>query len=402
MKILLIGGTGVISTSIMLYALQQGHEVIVLNRGNREKLIPENVTLLRCDIRDVDSLRRITANQHFDAVIDFLSYTPAQLQTTIAVFKEKTFQFVFISSLCAYDRRTLLQTYLSERQQPTGNPLWSYGENKYLCEKLLRSIPGLNYTIIRPYITYGDTRIPYGLTPPYGYHGTIISRIECGKPLPLWDDGKALTTMLHSDDFAVAAVKLLGNQKAFCEDFNLVGSDLLRWQEFLDILADALEIKINNISIPSAFIAEQLPEVRCILLGDRSLDIRVDNSKLKRAVPDFKQRISLTEGLIRTIQYYKSNHFAQGIDYRWDAQMDRLLASYLQKTSSHSSLLPVLHYIDYCKQNRQQDRTIYYYYRYCPQRLEKYTTLLGKRIMRTIGKTAPKYLSILRSKEKSR
>lgn len=165
MKILIIGGTGVLSTDILKRSLECGYNISVLNRGSHNSLIPKEVVIYKANIRNIDEVQAQIGNQKFDVIIDFLSFKVKDLENTFEFFKDKCTQYIFISSACAF-RRNAEDGILVENS-PKPNKNLPYSIDKYECENwLIHHAPKTNckYTIVRPYITYGDTRIPFGIS----------------------------------------------------------------------------------------------------------------------------------------------------------------------------------------------------------------------------------------------
>lgn len=363
-KVLLLGGTGVLSRDVMLLAVKHGYEVFILNRGKRQLFLPPEVHVLKANVKNPEEVRELVKDMAFDVVVDFLSYVPKDIQRSLEIFAGKCRQFIFISSACAY-RRAKGDGIITE-DSPLINPAWDYSVNKVECERLLIKKckeADIDYTIVRPYITYGDTRIPYGIMPSYGLHWSLAGRILSGKPVLMWDDGEALCTITHTSDFAKGVVGLLGNPQAYNEAFHVVGDEVCSWKEMIHIIGDILNKKPDTVAIPASYIADKLPEYRGMLLGDWALDAVFDNSKIKRVVPEFVCTTSLREGIERTLQHYRTNDYLGGIDYQWDAQMDRLIAGYLKGSEREKRKLK---FVDYLGRATGKEKRIYSRYRYMP------------------------------------
>lgn len=327
MKILFIGGTGVLSTDIVKLAIKQKHEVFLLNRGTHVEDIPAESHLIIGNIRDTISCKKELSNYKFDVVADFLSYTPEQLKSAIDIIQDICTQYIFVSSACSYRRDSTDFPIKENSVQPNTN--LPYGISKYECEKLLKSLNWkFKYTIVRPYITYGDTRIPYGIAPAARYHGTIIARILSGKPMFYWNENGHIPVcnLTHTRDFAVAFCGLFLNPLAYDEDFNIVGDETYSWKTMVETLYEVLEMQNKNIiNIPVQEIIDVFTTERDFFKGDRNLDAVFDNTKIKNAVPEFKTTISLKEGILMTVNHYKTHNYLSGIDYCYDALCDRLL-----------------------------------------------------------------------------
>lgn len=366
MKVLLIGGTGLLSGDVTNLSIKEGHTVYVLNRGHHTDLIPPGVMLLKANIKNAIEVNRVIKDLFFDVVVDFISYNIRDLKNSLSIFQNRCSQFIFISSACAY-RRDKSDGCLTE-DSPLENQNWDYSINKVACEKYLISKCteiGLKYTIIRPYITYGNTRIPYGLMPQYGWHWTFIARLLTNKPIILWDKGEAICTLTHVSDFAKGVVGLFGNPKAYNEAFHIVSDDRLTWNELATLLGKLVNKQPILIEIPSDYIAKKMPSIKGMLLGDRSLDAIFDNSKIKNAAPEFICDMSLEKGILQTIEYYRDNSYINGIDYKWDAQIDKLINGYLKETNPDKLKTLNLKFVNYLLVSFRNKIT-YYTYRYFP------------------------------------
>lgn len=352
MKILIIGGTGTLSSPIVDECICRGYEVTMINRGKRNHFINPKAELIKCDINNEEKLKSAVNGRSFDCCIDFLVFNEQQLQRSLRIFTESchTDQYIFISSAQVYNTsiKGVKEEYSSELIQP----LWSYSINKVKCEKLLKdycNTKKINYTIIRPGVTYGDTRIPYGMDPIRGKHWTIIERIKAGKPIITWNNGENKLNLTHVDDFAKGAVGLIGNEAAYNEAFNIVGDYVYSWKEVLNTIGKIIGREVKTVDIPVDYYALELNEyVRGRLKGGRALDLCCSNAKLKRVVPDFKTTITLEDGIKRTLLFYINNNYCNGFDYTWDAECDRILSRYNSLSKEQKSQLH-LHYIQYNK-----------------------------------------------------
>ena len=323
MKLLVVGGTGVLSTAVVKEALARGLDVSVINRGHRKHLIPEGVELIQADVRDADYLRAALSGRRFDAVIDFICYNREQISHSLDLFGDVAEQYIFISSSCVYD--TSLPGAKAE-DAPKGLQAWSYSTDKWACEEYLAgraAEEGINYTVVRPCVTYDDTRIPYGIMPAYGYHWTLAARILAGKPVITWDGGAARWNMMRVEDFAVGIVGLVGNPLAYGEAFNICGDEPVSWSEVLDTLGRILGREVKRLDISSGRLKQFCPD-RAGEISGRARDAIIDNARIKRVVPEFRQRISLEEGIRRTLDAYRSQQYQRGIDWQFDALWDSI------------------------------------------------------------------------------
>lgn len=328
MRILIIGGTGVLSSAVVKESLKKNHSIYMINRGNNIKNIPPNVILYKTDYQDLGKVKSFIKNQTFDVVIDFICYNEEQIKYSLDLFGKITKQYIFISSCAVYN--TKICSCCTE-DSPKVLEIWPYSVEKVKCEELLVSeckTKDIKYTIVRPCVTYGDTRIPYGISPDYGYHWTLIARILNNKPIITWNGGINRCNIMHVDDFAVAMVGLFGNPKAIDEAFNICGDETPSWNEVLDCISNILNKKIVRFDLSPELYADEIPWRKGEIIGGRSINAINSNKKIKAIVPEFKCTISLREGIERTINAYRRQNFQKGIDWNFDAQTDRIINKY--------------------------------------------------------------------------
>ena len=356
MKLLVVGGTGVISYAVVMEALKQGIEVTCINRGrSKSQQLPKEVELIIADYHNKDVITKELEGKYFDAVIDVICYKPSDIEYSVSLFKDVCTQYIFFSSCAVYNKGK--GDYVCNEESPLINPIWDYSISKVECENKLVELAAkynLIYTIVRPAVTYGNTRIPYGITPPYGYHGTLIQRIINNKPIVLWDEGRAFSTITRVEDFAIGLVGLLGNPKAYNEIFNVVGDERYHWKDVIDELGRILNRHPVYLNISKEQLAQEMPNRKGEILGGRGISQLLDNTKLKSVVPNFKTTIGLTEGLRSTVNYYLENDYLYGIDYRFDAVWDRIAYKYEPKRFKG------IHYIYYLNKSSLHDKITYW------------------------------------------
>ena len=331
MDILIVGGTGCISFAVVNESIRQGHRVTCVNRGrSSSQKLPSEVEHIVADYRDLSLMRQKLEGRHFDVVVDFLCMSPGDITYSVNLFKDKCRQYIFISSCAVYNAEAR-NGGIYDEDAPKVTRVWRYSVNKVASEKMLYELgreQNFTYTIVRPAVTYGNTRIPYGITPPYGYHGTLIQRLLHGKPIISWDKGEGYINITRVEDFAVGFVGLYGNPKAFNQAFNIVGDEFPNWKEVINTTADLLGVKPYLVDITSKQFARETPTRKGEILGGRAAKQACSNHKLKDAVPGFKTNIHLREGIRLTLDYYRKNDYLYGIDYKFDGDWDRIAAKY--------------------------------------------------------------------------
>ena len=319
MKILLIGGTGTISMAVSKLLLSQGHTLYLVNRGNRSHTLTGDIIELKADINEEASVSRLIKDLSFDVVADFIAFTKDQLARDYRLFKDKTKQFVYISSASAYQKP--LSDYRINEGTPLANPYWEYSRNKIAGEDYLMKLyrdSGFPITIVRPSHTYSERSVPLGVHGVNGSYGVIKRMLE-GKPVIIHGDGTSLWTLTHSLDFAKGFAGLMGNIHAIGEAVQITSDEALTWNQIYQIIADVLGVRLNAVHVSSEFLASCSPyDFTGSLLGDKANTIVFDNSKLKRLVPGFTASIRADQGIKDTITYVLSHPECQIQDLPFD------------------------------------------------------------------------------------
>ena len=101
MRVLIIGGTGLISVGIAKALLQRGAEVAIFKRGMRPNVLSPEVEQLTGDRADDQAFAALAA-RGFDAVIDMICFNPAQAQQSVRTFAKRTQHLVLCSTCCTY------------------------------------------------------------------------------------------------------------------------------------------------------------------------------------------------------------------------------------------------------------------------------------------------------------
>lgn len=325
MKVLFIGGTGIISSAVSELAVRMGIELYILNRGNRNDFIPEGAKVLIGDIRDGDSVKSALKNQCFDSVVDWVSYVPGHVENDIRLFTNITNQFIFISSASAYQKP--LTHYLIDESTPLSNPYWQYSREKIACEdRLMKEYRenGFPVTIVRPSYTYGKTTIPF-LFNSKEHRWTLVERMKKGKKIIVPGDGTSLFTITHNSDFAKGFVGLLGNSKSIGHAFHITSDEVLTWDQIALIIGKAAGVEPEILHVSSDFICRVAPEYTGGLIGEKSVSMVFDNSKIKRFVPGFCATMPLLEGMKQTIDWYFTNPSLCSIDHGFNDLSERII-----------------------------------------------------------------------------
>jgi len=330
MKILFIGGTGLISSACSELAVARGHELFILNRSASTKYpAPQGATLLTGDIHAESShLSRLLAAHRFDAVVDFIAFTAQDIQRDIQLFRGKTDQFVFISSASAYQKPP--KNHIVTEETPLENSFWEYSRNKIACEERLMQAyrqDGFPVTIIRPSLTYGPSQIPFCVGS-WSHPWTVVDRMKRGQKVIIPGDGTSLWVMTWNADFAKGLVGLLGNEKTIGEAFQITADEVLSWNQIYLEAVQALGLAPDVIHIPSDLLAKFDDHYTGSLIGDKVNSVVFDNSKIKRFVPDYRCEVNWADGLRRSLDWFESHPEFRTIDEDANQLWDKIIAGY--------------------------------------------------------------------------
>jgi len=330
MKILMIGGTGIISSACSELIIKRGMDLSILNRSVSTKFsIPEGAHHFVGDIYgDPARIAGLLHGQCFDAVVSWVAYTSEHIEDSIRLFSGLTEQFVFISSASAYQKPPA--HYIITEETPLENPFWQYSRDKIAAEqRLMREYRehGFPATIIRPSLTYGPSQIPLaGASWLHPY--TVIDRIRKGKKIIIPGDGTSLWTVTWNGDFAKGLVGLLGRKEAIGQAFHITSDEVLSWNQIFAEVGKALSLDMDIVHIASDLIAAYNPGELGSLIGDKIHSGVFDNSKIKHFVSDFKCEVPWAEGVRRAIAWHEANPARMTIDDEMNRNWDTLIAAY--------------------------------------------------------------------------
>ncbi|HPD00915.1 MAG TPA: SDR family oxidoreductase [Acetivibrio sp.] len=328
MKVLFIGGTGIISEAASKQAVKQGIDLYLLNRGQNTEFIPEGAKLVKADIRDKASVNKALKGHTFDAVVDWIAFVPEHVKTDVELFRDKTRHYIFISSASVYQKP--LSHYIVTESTPLANPYWQYSRDKIACEEFLMNEyrnTGFPATIVRPSFTYGLKMIPAALNS-WNNPWSIVDRMHKGKKIIVHGDGSSLWTMTHNTDFARGLIGLLYNNQSIGHAFHITSDEVLNWNQIYMAIGNAAGVKPEIIHIPSEFIARFSPDATGSLLGDKAVSMVFDNTKIKRFVPGFNATVSFSEGIKETIKWFESHPQKCTVDEEWGYVMDTIISRY--------------------------------------------------------------------------
>lgn len=328
MRALFIGGTGTISSAIVRKLSQDKMwEVWLINRGNRADTVPENVHQIVCDINDEDAVLKALEDMTFDVVGEFIGFTVDQVERDYRLFKDKTKQYIYISSASAYQKPAA--NYIITEGTALANPYWEYSRNKIACEQYLMERyreDGFPVTIVRPSHTYDERSIPLGV---HGNNGSwqVVKRMMDGRPVIIHGDGESLWHLTFNEDFAIGYTGLMGNRHAIGEAFQITGDEVLTWNQIYQTIADALGVELKAYHVSSELLTAFGPDYDFEggLTGDKAVSVAFDNSKVKRLAPDLKTNVPFHKGVRIALNYILEHEECRKEDPEFDKWCDKVI-----------------------------------------------------------------------------
>ena len=325
MKVLFIGGTGFISAAVSRLAVAEGVELYLLNRGLRGAA-PPGAHGLTADINNPEEARAALRGLQFDAVVNWIAYTPEDIERDLSLFGGRVGQYVFIGSAAAYQKPPA--RYVITEETPLANPFWDYARGKIACEERLtraHAAEGFPATVVRPSHTY-ETNFPAAVGGGGTY--TLADRMKRGLPIIVHGDGTSLWTLTHSEDFARGFLGLLGNGEALGQAFHITSDEVLTWEQIYRTIAEALGVEANVLHVPSDFIARVVPRLAGTLHGDKKWSAVFDNGKMRKFVPGFRAAVPFGEGIRRTVEWFEADERRRRVDESLSEEIDLVVNSY--------------------------------------------------------------------------
>lgn len=320
LRVLFIGGTGIISSACAALAVERGIDLTVLTRGTGRRPLPAGARQLVADVHDPAAVRAAVGERDFDAVVDWVAFTPQDVRRDVALFTGRTGQYVFISSASAY--QTPPARLPITESTPLRNPWWQYSRDKIACEDVLQEAyrdHGFPVTVVRPSHTYDRTSVPMD----GGW--TAVARMRAGKEVVVHGDGSSLWTLTHHTDFARGFVPLLGHPRTLGEAFTLTSQDVLTWDQITRALAAAAGVEARIVHVPSDQIAALDARWGASLLGDKTWSAVFDTSKLRALVPDFVATVPFEVGAREIVDWHDADPARQVVDAEHDRLQDLLV-----------------------------------------------------------------------------
>jgi nucleoside-diphosphate-sugar epimerase len=305
MNILIIGGTGLISTPITRMLLEQGHTVTHFNRGNKHDEFPDVQTIVG-DRTDYEASKNLLGNQTFDCVIDMVCYKPDDAKSVVETFQGKVGHYVFCSTVDVYTKPAPRYPITEDApRQPSKEFMYAY--DKARCEEIFSTAyeqSKFPVTVIRPAYTYREGA---GILHTFGWSTDYLGRVRAGKPIITHGDGNSFWVACHADDVARAFVSAVGKTQTMGKSYHVAGEEWLTWNQYHETVAEALGCELPEIvHIPTDVLYKLAPEQSFWTKVNFQFNNIFDNTKAKEDL-NFEYRVTWLEGANRMISWLDTN-----------------------------------------------------------------------------------------------
>jgi nucleoside-diphosphate-sugar epimerase len=340
-RVLFIGGTGLISSAVSPLVVSRGHDLTLVNRGVSHKAdAPEGSRSIVADVHDTEAFRAairadVAAHGEYDSVVQWIGFDPDHVSDDIETFAGITKQYVFISSASAYE--TPPGFYITrEEATPLTNPYWQYSRDKAESETRLRiayAETGFPYTVVRPSHTYAHCDIPAAINS-WVHPWTLVDRMKRGAPILMHGDGTSLWTLTDHRDFAYAFAGLLGSDRAIAEEFHITSDDVLSWNQIHGIIASAAGLDPEKIYDQTLFVPTDLlarfnkDAFEGPIKGDKANAAIFDNSKVRSIVPGYVPQHTFADSIHESIVWFMEKPERRSIDTESNAIYDDVAARF--------------------------------------------------------------------------
>jgi len=326
MKLLIIGGTGVISSAIALQALEKGWEVTAVNRGSRIPTFASRIRTIKADRQNKEDFAKALAAEKPDVVIDMICFDEADAKQTVSLFRNRSEHLIFTSSVAAYARPYVSTPTCEDRESLSQDKTFAYGYGKarmeeYLNEEMKK--PGAAVTIIRPSLTFGPGARNFGLL---RQNYNVISRIRQGKPLVMFGEGMFPWTFTYVDDLAQGFVLAAGNPKVYNDTYQVLNTETVVWEDLYRTVGKILGVDPRLVYVPSILLRELDEKLMGHLWYEKCYCSLFSIEKFQKAVPEYKPRFTFREGITKVIESWEREGL--GIDPVKDKLEDDIIGCY--------------------------------------------------------------------------
>jgi len=333
LKILITGGTGLIGGAIAEAAVRKGHEVWILSRKEPSGKISGLDAHFICGDWYDDRFVESTVSQDYDVVVDTLIFNENQMERTIRIINGHCRQFLYISTDSVYPHPG---KDVSENDEIDINDIkWKYGYDKLKAERYLESHEqelSFFWTVIRPTVTFGDTRLPAGFVSKRNTY-TLAERILNNKPVIRFDDPATKHALCHVSVFGEAVSCLLMNEAAAGHCYHISDNKSYTYDDIFRSIEKTLGTKGIYVHLPSDVLRRYNRVLYEDMIYDKVPEFTLDNSLIREICPDVEFSVDIDAVIAETLQNLKSTKSAVIQDQEYDVISDLILLNEADKIS---------------------------------------------------------------------
>ena len=328
MKVLVIGGMGVIGGAITKAAASKGYDVYVLSR---RKLSSEWISL---GVKGIagnwldDDFASEVLSVGYDVIVDTLVFDENRLIKSMKLVDGHCKQYVYISTDSVYPHPA---ENLSEDEPINSKDIyWDYGIKKRQAELVLAKYGdecSFEWTCIRPTITFGNSRIPVGFASKRGTY-TLVQRIIDGRPIVRFDNPSTRHSVCHTSIFGEAVVGLFLNEKGFGQSYHISDDYAYTYDEIFGAIEDILDSKGIYVNVPVSEVRIYSKTLYEEMIYDKNPSFILDNSKIKSVVPNVSYHIDIKKVMESTLSELKKSNI---VDEEYNYITDNLILKYASK-----------------------------------------------------------------------
>ncbi len=242
MRVVVIGGTGHVGTYLVPRLVADGHEVVVVSRGQREpyqahgaweKVKREAVDREREESQGTFGQR--IAELGGDVVIDMICFLPESAEQLVAALRGRVGHFLHCGTIWVHGPSAVVPTTENQPRTPFGD----YGVRKAAIESMLLSEARLNgfpATIVHPGHIVGPGWDP--INPAGHVEVDVFGKLARGEELALPNLGMDTLHHVHADDVAKVFMQAVRNRStSLGESFHAVSPAALTLRGYAEAVA---------------------------------------------------------------------------------------------------------------------------------------------------------------------
>lgn len=346
MKILIVGGMGLIGGAITKASVEANHEVTVLSRREPfDKWKNLSANYLQGDWKD-DAFAEKVVSDYFDVIVDTQIFNEKQIARSLRIVNNHCKQFIYISTDSVYAHPN--ENLSEDKEISLGDIKWEYGINKRRAELYLLSHSdeySFNWSVIRPTLTFGDTRIPVGFTSKRGTY-TLVDRIVNQKPILRFDDNESRHSLCHVSIFGKAAVNLFLNKNAYRNFYHISDDYSYTYNEIFDAIESIVGKKGIFVFVEAKVLKRYRPSIYKEMIYDKNPEFTLDNTNIKAICPEMSFHVNLQDIMQETLNNLRDHREEVGDDSDYNMLTDLILIKSRSKLRNQDILRLVSEYLE--------------------------------------------------------